>query len=138
MKLLPQRNSEKRRKDRQREIERQYRKQRAIGVDFGNTRLGDEPIADSNMVSNQAAAEAVNENDSATFGESLTNIDINNQDDLVPKDRVEAVKEPYRRTSKKKSVAKILVLRVLYLMVTVMALVNWQIIIIVRKYMKYI
>lgn len=93
-------------KDRQREIERQYRKQRAIGVDFGNTRLGDEPIADSNMVSNQAAAEAVNENDSATFGESLTNIDINNQDDLVPKDRVEAVKEPYRRTSKKKSVAK--------------------------------
>ena len=93
-------------KDRQREIERQYRKQRAIGVDFGNTRLGDEPIADSNMVSNQAAAEAVNENDSATFGESLTNIDINNQDDLVPKDRVEAVKEPYRRTSKKKNVAK--------------------------------
>ena len=83
-----------------------HRKQRAIGVDFGNTRLGDEPIADSNLVSNQAAAEAVNENDSATFGESLTNIDINNQDDLVPKDRVEAVKEPYRRTSKKKNVAK--------------------------------
>ena len=68
VKLLPQRNSEKNEeKDRQREIERQYRKQRAIGVDFGNTRLGDEPIADSNMVSNQAAAEAVNENDSATL-----------------------------------------------------------------------
>ena len=73
------------------------------------------------------------------FGESLTNIDINNQDDLVPKDRVEAVKEPYRRTSEKEKCSKkILVLRVLYLMVTVMALVNWQIIIIVRKYMKYI